>query len=247
MITYAIKDTDLFLDIELNVQQERKYVLKIRDLPADDKPRERLLKLGPNALSLNELLTVVLGTGTTKEDVMAMSSRIIREYGEHALVGETNAEKMSKDLAIPLGKAMQIVAVGELGRRFFQRQEHGLATIRTPKDVFEYVANMRNLPKEHLRGLYLNTHHRIIHDEVISIGTINSNLIHPREVFKPAVEYGAVGVVLVHNHPSGIASPSEADTEITKQLVEAGKIVGIHVLDHVIVTKGGYSSINIDY
>jgi DNA repair protein RadC len=106
---------------------------------------------------------------------------------------------------------------------------------------------MRDLPKEHLRGIYLNTHHRIVHDETISIGTINTSITHPREVFKPGIEYGAVAVILVHNHPSGVVTPSEADIEITKQLVTAGKIVGIHLIDHVIVGKDSFASVNVDY
>ena len=106
---------------------------------------------------------------------------------------------------------------------------------------------MHSLPKEQFRGIYLDTHNRVIHDEVISIGTINTNIVHPREVFRPALEYGSVAVVLAHNHPSGIVTPSTADIEVTKQLVQAGRIIGIHVLDHVIITKDGFQSIAIDY
>jgi DNA repair protein RadC len=122
-----------------------------------------------------------------------------------------------------------------------------LAVIRTAADLYDYVKDMHTLPKEQLRGIYLDTHNRVIHQEVISIGTINSNIVHPREVFKPALEYGAAAVVLVHNHPSGISTPSLSDVEITKQLIEAGKIIGIHLLDHVVVTKNGYSSVEVTY
>ena len=106
---------------------------------------------------------------------------------------------------------------------------------------------MRNLPKEHLRGLYLNSHNRVIRDEVISIGTINSNMIHPREVFRPAIESNAAAVILAHNHPSGEVTPSEEDIEITKQLVQAGKIMGISLLDHVIITKDAFASISANH
>jgi DNA repair protein RadC len=123
----------------------------------------------------------------------------------------------------------------------------GLATIRTARDAYEFLADMRNLPKEQLCGLYLDTHNRVIHQEIISIGTINSNIVHPREVFKPALEYGAAAVVLAHNHPSGIVTPSTADIEITKQLVQAGKIVGIHLMDHLVIGKDGFVSIQADY
>ncbi|MDR3571808.1 MAG: DNA repair protein RadC [Candidatus Pacebacteria bacterium] len=244
MQMYAIKSADLFLDLS---EKGRTYILKFRDLPPDQKPREKMLALGSSALSVSELIAVIIGTGTKKEDVRAMSERILREYGERSLVGNVNAETLSKDLDIPLGKALQIAASAELGRRFFQKNELGIATVRTSQDAYEYLKDMRDLSKEHLRGLYLNNQHKVIHDEVISIGTIDTNIVHPREVFKPALEYSAVAVILAHNHPSGSLEPSNADIEITKQLVQSGKIMGIQLLDHIIVTKDDYASIPVSY
>ncbi len=225
----------------------REYVLKMRDLPESDKPREKLLSMGPAGLSTKELLAIILGTGTIKEDVLTMSGRIIKDYGEKSLISMIDARRMSSDFDIPLIKAQQIVACGELGRRFFARNQNGLAVIRVAEDAYEYTKDMRELPREHLRGIYLDTHNRVIHDEVISIGTLNSNLVHPREVFKSAIEYNAAAIVLVHNHPSGISTPSQSDVEITKQLIEAGKIVGINLLDHIIVTKDGFNSVEVEY
>jgi DNA repair protein RadC len=225
----------------------KQYTFTIKDMPTEDKPREKLTKYGPSALSTQELVAILLNSGTKKEDVLSMASRIIKDYGARALAGQTNAEALSKELDLPLGKAMQIVACAELGRRFFEKRTSGPQTIRTAKDVYEYLQDMRNLPKEHLRGIYLNTHHRIVHDEVISIGTINSNLIHPREVFKPAIEHGAAAVILAHNHPSGIVTPSQADIDITKHIIEVGKIIGIPVVDHVIVGKNKFISIDVEY
>jgi DNA repair protein RadC len=222
------------------------YDLKIRDLPEKEKPREKLLRQGPSALSTAELLSVILNTGTKREGVLGMSQRIIKEYGERALVNHRDPRIIAKDLDIPLIRATQVVAIGELGRRFFQKKGSN-AMVRTARDAFEYLSDMQNLDKEHLRGLYLNSHYRVIHDEVISIGTVDANLIHPREVFKPALEYGAVAVILAHNHPSGITKPSDADKEITRQIIEAGKIMGITVLDHVIIGKGKFESIDIPY
>jgi DNA repair protein RadC len=223
------------------------YTLKIKDMPTEDKPREKLLLKGPTSLSVPELMAVLLNTGTTKEDVLSMSARIIKDYGEKSLSSQTDPKKLSEDLGIPLHKSMQIVACAELGRRFFDKRDTGPAVIRSARDVFEYLGDMKSLSKEHLRGLYLNTHHRVIHDEVISIGTINSNLIHPREVFRPAVEYGAAAVILAHNHPAGVATPSLADIEVTEKIIAAGKMVGIPLLDHVIITKDSFESINVDY
>ena len=106
---------------------------------------------------------------------------------------------------------------------------------------------MRDLPKEHLRGIYLNSRYKVIHDEVISIGTLTSNIVHPREVFKPALEYSATAVILAHNHPSGSTKPSTDDILVTKQLIETGKILGVELLDHIIITKNSFASIKADY
>ena len=242
MQMYAIRDNALILDRPM-----REYVLTIKDLPPEGKPREKLISSGPEALSLRELLAIVLSTGTIKEGVLEMTGRVIRDYGEKSILAERNAQKLAKDLDIPIVKACQIVACGELGRRVYEKTESGFTTIRTAQDVFDYLQDMRNLPKEHLRGLYLNGHNRILKDEVISIGTVNSNMIHPREVFRPAIECNAAAIVLAHNHPSGEATPSDEDIEITKQLVQVGKILGITVLDHVIITKGSFSSVKASY
>lgn len=244
--TYTLANFDVVLEDSVTMAI-KPYVFKIKDMPAEDKPREKLLKYGPEALTVSELVAVVLASGTKKEDVMSMASRIIRDYGERSLSNQKKADILAKELQIPIVKALQIVACAELGRRFFDRREYGNPIIRTAKDVYEYLKDLRTLPKEHLRGLYLNTHHRLIHDEVISIGTINSNLIHPREVFKPAIEYGAAAVILAHNHPSGIVTASAADIDITNRVIETGRIIGIPVVDHIIIGKNKFASIQANY
>ncbi len=239
---YIIPDTTLILD-----QCPREYQLMLRDLPPTEKPREKLLAHGPEALSIAELTALVLVTGTTKEDVRTMTQRIVREYGEKNVFEEQNPQKLSDDLNVPIVKACAIVAAGEIGRRLYDRTDSVFTTIRNAQDVYDYLVEMRNLPKEHLRGLYLNIHNRVIRDEVISIGTVNTNIIHAREVFRAAIECNAVAVILVHNHPSGEVTPSIEDITITNQLVQAGKILGIRVLDHVIVTRDAFVSINASY
>lgn len=242
---YAIKNNDL-----ISVSQENKnrnYVLKIGDIPLEEKPREKLLKFGATALSAQELLAVMLNVGTKKEDVMSMAGRILKEYGEKSAMKQQDPAIMARDLNIPLIKAVQIVACAELGRRFFDKKDNRLAIIRTPQDVFNYVGDMKYLTKEHLRGIYLNSHHMVIHDEVISIGTVDSNIVHPREVFRPAVEYSAAGIILAHNHPSGVIEPSKIDIEITEQLIKAGSLIGINLLDHIVVTKNKFASVPADY
>ena len=242
---YALPETDLLLVHGVTPEAFKTY--KIHDLPSESRPREKLLKHGPGVLSTKELLAVILMTGTKKEGVLEMANRLIRDYGEKSLLSKKDIAQMAAELKLPIVKAAQVAASLELGKRLYDRNGAGLPIIRNAKDVYHYLEDMRALPKEHLRGLYLNAHQRVIHDEVISIGTVNSNLIHPREVFKPALEYGAAAVILAHNHPSGSAKPSTADVEITKQLVEAGKLVGIGLLDHIIITKRGFASIEVDY
>lgn len=230
-----------------SVSSSKQYVLKVKDMPHEDQPREKMLHFGPESLSLVELLAVVLVQGTKKEDVMSISNRIVKEYGHSALSTNKDAHILAQELEIPLAKACQIIATGEIGRRLFSKNLSGLATIRTPEDVYAYVTEMHSLPKEQLRGIYLDTHHKVIHTEVLSIGTINASMIHPREVFKPAIEYGAAAVILVHNHPSGVNTPSQSDIEITKQIILAGKVLGINILDHVVVTRDSFESVPVSY
>jgi len=243
--TYLIRDTDLVLDSD--TRKGNDYILKVRDLPTEDKPREKLISDGPGSMSLRELVAIVLGTGTSKEGVLEMAGRIVREYGERGIVAETDPSKLAHDLDIPIVKACQIIAVGELGRRFYEKNPSGFTIIRNGQDVFDYLGDMRNLGKEQLRGLYLNSHNHIVHDEVISIGTVNSNLVHPREVFRPAIEYSAAAVIIAHNHPSGLSEPSDEDRRVTEQLVKAGKHIGIELLDHIVISKDGWKSINAKY
>lgn len=239
---YTQDSGDLILD------REKKYVLKLRDLPADERPREKLIKYGPQVLSLHELLAIVLGVGTKKEEVLTMSQRLLKEYGDSPIVNQKDPKKIQEMLGIPLAKSCQIVACFELGRRVFKAPDgRKPIVIRTASQVYEYLRDMRELPKEHLRGLYFDNHYRLIHDEVISIGSLTSNIIHPREVFRPALEYSASAIILAHNHPSGIPKPSESDISITQQIADAGKILGISLLDHVIITKTKFGSIPVNY
>jgi DNA repair protein RadC len=226
---------------------DQKYVLRVRDMPEEDKPREKLVKHGPGVLTTAELLAVLLNTGTKKEEVLTMTARIIKEYGEMSIMSENNAERLAAHLDIPAGKAAQIIACVELGRRFFMKNSVNAPVVRTPREVYEYVKDMGQFTKEHLRGIYLNTHYKIIHDEVIAIGTIDANITHPREVFRPALEYSAAAVILVHNHPSGSLAPSHADITITEQLISSGLLLGIDLVDHIIITKDAFASIPAAY
>ena len=219
---------------------------KISELSPEKRPRERLFKNGPSALTDVELLAIVLNTGIRKkehkEDVLELSNRILKEYGSLSIVNEKNVKKLMDRLEIPKVKACQIVACFELGRRFFSEDQEEIF-IREPNDVYKYLKNQtENLKKEQLIGLYLDSRNKLIYEEIISLGTLTTNLIHPREVFKPAIEKSAAAIILVHNHPSGDPTPSEDDIKITQQLIEASNLINIEILDHIIIGKGKYIS-----
>jgi len=234
---YELVDTDV-----ITGEGETRYVLRVRDLPVEDKPREKLLQLGPGELSHAELVAVLLGVGTRKEEVLTMANRIIREYGERAIISEKDPARLAGTLDIPLAKACQIVASYELGRRAYQNKAGKPVFLRTAAQAFEHLGGMAHLQKEQLRGLYLNSRFQLVHEEIISIGSLTANIVHPREVFQPALEHGAAAVIVAHNHPSGSLEPTAADREVTSQLVQAGRVLGIELLDHLVVAGDEYRS-----
>lgn len=236
--TYTLHDTDLVIDNERN-----EYVLKVSDLPIEEKPREKLQDLGPTSLTTAELIAVLLGVGTKKEEVMSMSSRILSEYGEKAIITEQDPQKLADFLDIPVGKASQIIACFELGKRVYSKKEGKAQYIKNASQAYEHAANIGFSNKEQVRGLYLNSRYELIHDEVLAVGTLTASLIHPREVFEPALRYGAVAIIIAHNHPSGDLSPTEADMKVTKQLIASGEVIGIELIDHLIIAGENYKSI----
>jgi len=224
-----------------------KYNLRIHDLADSEKPREKMVKYGPSELTLSEVVAVVIGVGTKREEVLQMSSRILKEYGEKSVITETNPRRMSKILDIPVTKACQIIAALELGRRFYATNTQGEPVyIKTALQAYQYLKSMGVLQKEQLKGLYVNSRYKLVHQEVISVGSLTANIVHPREIFRPAIEHGAVGVIIAHNHPSGSVKPTEADLVVTSQVKSAGTILGIDLLDHLIITTDRFHSITDD-
>lgn len=240
-VTYNFKEN------LLSFSNDKKYVLRIKDLEDREKPREKLIKDGPEILNTAELLAIVLNVGTRKEEVLNMATRVLKEYGDKSISNQRDVKTLAEEMHIPLIKACQIVACFELGRRFFKEKPGSKIIIRTARQAYDYLKDMRNLSKEQLRGLYLNSRYQLIHDEVISIGSLTSNIVHPREVFRPALEYSAAAIIIAHNHPSGSASPSQNDIKVTEQLIEASKIIGIDLLDHLIIAKNKFQSVPADY
>lgn len=237
---YALFDQDILMQDGV---QNIGYQLRVKDLPDNQKPREKLLQLGPQSLSLPELVAVLWGVGTKKEELLSMAQRLVKEYGEKALISETDPKKLADGLGIPITKSCQIVAGYELGRRFFANRGLKSVFVRNARQAHGYLREIGYSKKELLRGLYLNSRYQVINDEVISVGTLTSNLVHPREVFQPAIEHSAVAVIIGHNHPSGSLEPTNADIIVTEQLLQAGKILGIELLDHLIVAGQKYISV----
>jgi DNA repair protein RadC len=235
--SYAFTDSDMVMGEDLT------YVLRVRDLPIEEKPREKMMLLGVQSLSHVELMAVLLGVGTRKEEVLAMAGRIVHEYGKRAIVNEKNPHRLAESLGIPLAKACQIVASYELGRRSYQHKAGKPVCVRTAKQAYDHLRTIGMMQKEQLRGLYLNSRYHVIHEETISVGSLTANIVHPREVFQPAIEHGAVAVILAHNHPSGVLEPTNDDKSTTLQLVAAGKVLGIELLDHLVITSTSYVSI----
>jgi len=215
--------------------------MKIKDIPLENRPRERLEKNGPSVLSDSELLAVILQKGTAKDNAVDMSNKLLSKYPIEKLSEMTLIELQEID-GIGPAKAMQIVALFEFNKRHsFSKVE--AKPIKTAKDVYDYChPKLNGADKEHFMILHLNTRNRIIKDEIVSIGTLNSFIIHPREVFKSAIKESSNAIILVHNHPSGDTEPSEEDNEITKLLFKAGELLSIKVLDHVIIGNDKYYS-----
>lgn len=215
----------------------------IHDLPRSERPRERLLKFGPEVLSAQELLALVIARGIPGKSVMNIAQELLSEFKNIKGVSQATIEQLCKIKGIGPAKAAQIKACFELGKREELNPELKALEIKNPESVVKAIrATIKDKAKEHFKLVLLNSRNIIIGITEVSVGTLNANLVHPREVFKDAIIHNAASVVLAHNHPSDDSEPSEDDLEITKRLVEVGKILGIEVIDHIIITKSGFLS-----
>lgn len=205
-------------------------------MPNQNRPRERFLKVGPEGLSDAELMAILLRTGSIGENVIDMSNRLIAEYGLDKLM-ECSLKELEKIKGIGKTKAMQILAIAEIQKRINQSKTP-VKKISCAKDVFNLMhEELKDKKEEHFYVLLLNNQNNVIKKELISKGILDSTIIHPREVFRPAIKHSAARIILVHNHPSGNPEPSDEDLDITEKLMSAGNELGIKVLDHVIVTR----------
>lgn len=212
---------------------------KIKDISKIDRPREKMEKYGPGKLSDAELLAILLRTGTKDMNVIKLSQKILHKFKEDG-ISEATVEELKKVHGLGVAKACEIVACFELGRRKLNGKKNSI--LLSPKDVWERMEDIRGSKREHFVVFYLDSRNQEIKRDIISVGTLNESLVHPREVFENAIKHNAASIILAHNHPSGDVEPSQDDIEITKKLVHAGKILDIKVVDHVIVTDKKFKS-----
>ncbi|PEC19515.1 DNA repair protein RadC [Bacillus cereus] len=208
----------------------------IRDVVREEQPRERLLLEGAGSLSNRELLAVLLRTGSKEETVLKLSDKILHHFDGLRMLKDATLEELISIHGVGIAKASQLMAAFELGRRMVRLEYQNRYSIRSPEDCARYMMEeMRFLQQEHFVCLYLNTKNQVIHRQTIFIGSLNTSIVHLREVFKEAFRRAAASIICLHNHPSGDPTPSREDIEVTKRLVECGRIIGIEVLDHIII------------
>lgn len=217
----------------------------IKDLPEDDRPREKLYKYGVKALSNSELLAIIIRTGNTKNTAIEIAQQLLAlDKRGLAFLTELSFEELTSINGIGKCKASQIISTLELAKRISATTGESKIKITSPKEVVNILMEeMRYLKKEFFKIVLLDTKNQIISIENISIGSLNSSIVHPREVFNIAIKRSSASIILAHNHPSGDPTPSKEDINVTNRLVQCGDIIGIKVLDHIIIGDGNYKSL----
>jgi DNA repair protein RadC len=216
----------------------------MKEMPLRERPRERLMKAGPEALSSAELVSIILGTGVRGQTALALASAVLRDFGGLRGIAAASTGDLAAQKGIGPAKAVRLKAAVELGRRAVTLDPEELAQVTGPGDVARLLmGEMRYLDREHFRVVLLNAKHRVLDVVTVSVGCLDSSLVHPREVFKECLKRNSACVILVHNHPSGDPTPSADDVAITRRLASSGLILGIEVLDHIIVGDNRYSSL----
>jgi len=223
---------------------EAEYRPKIKELPADERPRERLARAGEGALSTAELLAIILRTGVGGENALALASRLLARYNGLPGLARASFAELQAEKGLGTAKTAQLKAALELGRRLLLASPEDRFIVRSPADVAQLlIAEMAHLEQEHFRALYLDTRNRLLGSDTLYVGSLNTSHIRVCEVFREAVKRNCAALIVAHNHPSGDPTPSPEDIEVTRQLVAAGNLLGIEVLDHLIVGQQRFVSL----
>lgn len=217
---------------------------KLQSKQYSELPRERLIHYGAEALSNAELLAILLRTGTKQRTALQVAEALLYKYGHLQHLFDLSVEELTKVKGIGQAKAISLLASAELSKRLAKSKLGETVIVRTPQDAALFMMeDLRHQKKEFFVALFLNTKNHITGKEVLSIGTLNASLVHPREVFRAAIRHSSASIICLHNHPSGDPTPSTEDIKITKRLVEAGNLIGIDVLDHIIIGDGRFISL----
>lgn len=221
-----------------------RYTLTIKELPADERPRERLVKYGADALSNAELLAIILRVGTQEYSAIGLAEHMLSRFGGLKGIAGASVEDLSRIKGLGTAKAAQIKAMVELGRRLAASVGHSRPTIRSPQDAAELLMpELRDEPQEHFKAVLLNNKNEVLKTRTISIGSLEASIVTPRELFREAISANSASVIIAHNHPSGDPTPSQEDINVSKRLHQAGQLVGIDVLDHLVIGDGRWVSL----
>jgi DNA repair protein RadC len=227
-----------------NAASVQRYSPTIKELPSDERPRERLATHGPQALSTAELLAILIRVGNAQRSAVSLGEHLLAHFGNVREVASASVEALAKVHGIGIAKATQIKAAIEFGARVTLFSGEARPTIHDPRDVSNLLmADLRYAKKETLKSLLLNTKNQVLAIKTVSIGDLSSSIVHPREVFQDAVIASAASLIIAHNHPSGDPTPSAEDISVTRRLKEAGEILGIDLLDHIIIGDGIFVSL----
>ena len=219
------------------------YHLRIKEWPEEERPREKLLKAGAHELTNSELIALLLGSGTSGVSAVSLAKRMLVEYSHLSDLACASVKELTRMKGVGEASCARLLAAFEIGRRIESGPSSKKLKISSPVDIYKvYAPLLRDKRMEIFKIVLLNSGNRIIRDVTITQGIINSSIVHPREVFKPAIDYLAAGIILLHNHPSGEKKPSIEDKRVTEQIFKAGEMLDIPVLDHIIIAKDGYFS-----
>ena len=222
---------------------EQEYLIRMKELPESERPREKLLTKGAPALSESELIAILLRTGTRDVPVNRLADRLLAKY-QLAGLGSLTPQELSRNPGIGPVKAVTLAAGIELGKRLSLREPLSRPLVRTPKDAADLMMpRLRDQVREHFVAILLSTKNHVLATPLITTGTLNAAMVHPRDVFREAIHHSAASMILVHNHPSGDPAPSREDIALTRKLADAGTMMDIAVLDHVIIGDGRYISL----